>query len=701
TFENVQGKKILTETVNGSVFTPVKIDSGPAWTAQQFFKAENAEAFYGLGQHQQGLMNYRGQVVTLAQYNSEIAIPMVVSSRNYGILWDNYSITTFGDGRKMEPLDHLTLFNPGGNQGALTATYYQKGDSGRIWATREESRINYDYISDLTRFPDSFSLDKGAVTWSGYLETDTSGKYTFRFRYGGYLKVWMDDSLVLDGWRQCWNPKTSLVPLELRAKRKYAIKLKWIPDGGQSFISCNYLPPQTRGQQSKFGFQSEAAYNIDYYFIGGKDPDGVIAGYRTLTGKAQILPEWTMGLWQSRERYKTQRELISTVQRFRELKVPLDNIVLDWQYWKPDEWGSQQFDASRFPDPKGMVDSLHHLYHTHLMVSVWPKFYEGIPNYELMKQKGYLLMRNIEEGRKDWLGYVSTFYDAFNPAAGKLFWSLVDRHLYRLGIDAFWMDASEPDIYSNLSVSQRKELLFPNTLGSATRYFNAYPLLNARAIYLGERQEAPDRRVFILTRSAYAGSQRYAAAVWSGDIGSRWDDLKNQISAGVNFSLSGNPWWTMDIGGFAVEHRYEQPGSTDLAEWRELMNRWYQFGAFCPLFRVHGQFPYREIFNVSPPGSPTYESMRYYDRLRYRLLPYFYSLNASVYFKDGTFMRGLVMDFGSDPMVRDIADEFMCGSSMLVSPVYTKGAVARKVYLPKGNGWFDLYSGAYYRGGQT
>jgi alpha-D-xyloside xylohydrolase len=335
------------------------------------------------------------------------------------------------------------------------------------------------------------------------------------------------------------------------------------------------------------------------------------------------------------------------------------------------------------------------------MISVWPKFYAGTKNYDLLNNKGWLYTRNIQENRKDWLGYVSTFYDAFNPAAGKFFWQLVKENLYTKGIDAWWMDAPEPDIHSNLSFEKRKELMFPNALGSATKYFNAYPLANAKTIYEGQRSVDPGKRVFILTRSAYGGLQHYGAAVWSGDIASRWLDMKNQIAAGVNFSMSGIPYWTMDIGGFAVEHRYENAKGGDANEWKELMTRWYQFGAFCPLFRAHGQYPYREIFNIAQTGDTAYQTMLFYDKLRYRLLPYNYSLAGRTFYDDYTIMRGLAMDFGNDKNVFDINDEYMFGPSFLINPVYNYRQRRRELYLPNGQGWYDLYSGKFFKGGQT
>src|SRR4029079_6698932 len=255
----------------------------------------------------------------------------------------------------------------------------------------------------------------------------------------------------------------------------------------------------------------------------------------------------------------------------------------------------------------------------------------------------------------------------------------------------WWMDASEPDILSNVNPSRRKDQMSPTALGPSALVLNAYPMLNAKGIYEGQRETNANSRVFILTRSAFAGSQSYGAATWSGDIAARWHDMKAQISAGVNFSMSGIPYWTMDIGGFAVEGRYEKPNAQDLEEWREQMTRWYQFGAFVPLFRAHGQFPTREIFTVAPETHPAYQSMLYYDKLRYRLLPYIYSLAGNAYHNDGTIMRGLVMDFPNDSIASNLNDEYLFGPSLLINPVYTYKERSREVYLPKGAGWYDLY----------
>ncbi|RZM22203.1 MAG: DUF5110 domain-containing protein, partial [Pedobacter sp.] len=323
--------------------------------------------------------------------------------------------------------------------------------------------------------------------------------------------------------------------------------------------------------------------------------------------------------------------------------------------------------------------------------------------YEDFDKKGYLFKRNIADGRKDWIGegYTSTFYDPFNPAARTAFWKLINEKIYSKGINAWWLDATEPDMHSNISVEKRKEVMNPTFLGSSTKYFNAFPLVNAKGVYEGQRSVNPNERVFILTRSAFSGLQKYAAATWSGDIGARWEDMKAQISAGINFSLSGMPYWTMDIGGFVVEERYEKHQPEHVEEWREMFSRWFQFGAFTPLFRAHGQFPYREFYNVAPESHQAYKSMVYYNQLRYRLMPYIYTLNGKAHHQDYTMMRGLVMDFPADEKVKNIGDSYMFGPSLLVNPVYKFKERSRDVYLPRGQGWYDLFSGQFHKGGQA
>lgn len=702
-FTDKNGNSLVQEkAINGRSFTPAVFDGQVSYGIIQHFELSESDALYGLGQHQDDVFNYRDQQEFLFQNNTEVGIPFIVSNKNYGILWDNYSLTTVGDIRPWKQLSSLKLFSKQHDQGWLTASYYNDWQKDAVAFEKSESDVSYEFLGDSKKnLPPAFKPENGMIRWEGSFVSDISGTHKFHFTYAGYFKIWIDGKLLADKWRQAWNPGTCLLNLDLEKGKEYAIKIEWRPDGGESYITAKWLPPIPAVDKNSFSFSSEAGQQLDYYFISGKNMDDVIAGYRTLTGKAPVAPKWAMGFWQSRERYKTQSEILNTIDEFRKRKIPIDNIVEDWSYWKQDDWGSQEFDATRFSNPDSMISVLHKKYNTHFMISVWPKFYEGITAYNRFNDSNWLYKRNIANRQRDWIaqGYVSTFYDAFSSNAQKGFWNLLNEKLFSKGIDAWWMDASEPDILSNVSPADRKLLMTPTALGPAAEYLNAYPMENAKGIYEGQRSVDSNKRVFILTRSAFAGSQRYAAAVWSGDIGARWEDMRTQISAGINFSMSGLPYWTMDIGGFAVEHRYEKPNADDLEQWREQMTRWYQFGAFCPLFRVHGQYPYREIFNTAPDDHPAYKSMLYYDQLRYRLMPYIYSLTGAVYHNNYTIMRGLVMDFENDTAVNNIGDQYMFGPSLLINPVYKYQARTRELYLPAGQGWYNLYNGDYAEGG--
>jgi alpha-D-xyloside xylohydrolase len=700
-FMDPAGNIILQEKQGGGkTFEPATVDASKTFHISQVFESPSDEAFYGLGGHQNGQMNYKGQDVELVQHNIVDVVPFLYSSKNYGILWDNYSISKFGDLRDYQPLNSLTLYTPDGKPGGLSADYYVRN---KVVKSLTEDMIAYEFLEtpQVDNFPKDVARE-GKVVWEGSFSSEVEGLHKFLIYASGYTKVWIDGELILDKWRQGWNPWTDKFTADNKKGEKHAIKIEWTPDGG-AYLAVKHLDPLPEADQKRLTLSSEVGDAINYYFVKGDNADDVIHGYRTLTGKAPIVPKWAMGFWQSRERYKNQQELTDVAAEYRKRGIPLDNIVLDWQYWEDPKWGSHEFDTKRFPDPQGMIAALHDKLHVNLMISVWPKFNKGTQNYAEMERNGFLFTRNIDKKRKDWVGegYESTFYDPFNAEAGKLFWKQIDLKLNKLGIDAWWLDATEPDMHSNLSLEERKVNMSPTALGPGAKYFNAYSLMNSKSVYEGQRQSSPDKRVFILTRSAYAGQQRYGAVTWSGDIVSRWSDFKDQIATGVNFSLSGIPYWTMDIGGFAVEKRYEHATGETLNEWRELNTRWFQFGAFCPVFRSHGQYPYREIYNLAPKEHAAYQSMVYYDKIRYRLMPYFYTLAGKSYFDDYTIMRGLVMDFNADARVHNIADQYMCGPSLLISPVTVYEARSRKVYLPAGTGWYDFYTGQYYEGGQT
>ena len=708
-FLDSQGRVRLAERDSG-VFSPVKIEGKDYYGIQQVFNPGTDEAFYGLGQHQNAQMNYNGEDVLLAQHNMDVAIPFVLSSRDYGVLWDNDSITRFGDPRPYAPVSRdLRVYDAKGREGGFTARYYV---DGKLAVERVEPDIDYQYMKDLAKRPveilgtqvsntsaQRVDADKVSVVWEGKLEARTSGVHKFQLYASSYFKLQINGKTLEDGWRQNWNPWYHDFEYPMTAGVPVTVRVEWIADDG--YIALLHNDPLPASTRHSLSLTSEAARGIDYYYIAGSSLDEVIAGYRQLTGKAVLLPRWAYGFWQSRQRYQSQKEILDVVREYRQRGIPLDNIVEDWHYWSEPDWGSHRFDPARFPDPKGMIEQLHAL-HTHFMISVWPKFYPTTQNYQELDAKGYIYRRNVELGVHDWVGeqgYLNSFYDPYTAQARSIYWRQIKDNLANLGVDAWWLDASEPDIHSNTDVEENKRRIGPTALGPGAAFYNSYPLMHTTAVYQGARAMG-DTRTFILTRSAFAGQQRNAAATWSGDVASRWDDLRNQISAGVNFSMSGIPNWTFDIGGFALERRYLNPNAADLAEWRELNTRWFQFGAFVPLFRSHGEAPYREIFNLAPEGSDIYRTLVWYDSLRYRLLPYIYTLAGNTWHRDETIMRGLVMDFPQDPAVRGINDEYLFGPSLLVSPVYEYGARKRRVYLPSGTRWYDFYTGAIFQGGK-
>jgi len=704
-FTDLDGNVLLAENKGGGkFFSDMEADGKKAYSVQQIFESPDDEAFYGLGQHQADEFNYKGRNEELFQYNTKVSVPFVISTKNYGVLWDNYSLTRFGDKRPYANIDQFILYDKNGKEGGLTATYMVNADPANVFVERTESQIDYENLETIKRFPQDFPFYNSRITWEGELEAPETGRYHFILYYAGYTTVYMDDEIIVpERWRTAWNPNSYKYTVDMKAGERRKIKLDWKPDGGISYIGLKAHSPRPVEEQNKLALWSEMGDLIDYYFIRGNNMDEVISGYRTITGKAQVMPKWAMGFWQSRERYKTQDEIVSTLKEFRQRQIPIDNIVQDWSYWPVDAWGSHDFDKERFPNPQAMVDDIHQM-NGRIMISVWPKFYHTTDNFKAFDERGWMYRLALEDSIRDWIypGFIGSFYDAFNEGARQLFWDQMNEKLYSLGMDAWWMDASEPDINSNESMDRRKALINPTALGSSTEYFNAYPLMNAKGIYEGQRGTNNDDRVFLLTRSGFAGSQKYAATIWSGDIGTRWEDMKAQISAGINYAATGNPYWTMDNGGFCVERRYEQAqeGSEDLNEWRELNVRWNQFGAFVPLFRSHGQFPFREIWHIAPENHPAYQSMVYYTQLRYRLMPYIYSLAGMAHFNDYTIMRALAMDFGCDNNVLNIGDQYMFGPGLMVCPVYAYKARNREVYFPANTGWYDFYTGKQYQGGQ-
>lgn len=430
--------------------------------------------------------------------------------------------------------------------------------------------------------------------------------------------------------------------------------------------------------------RSSDADAVDYYYIAGPSFDKIIAGYRHLTGAAPLFPNWAYGYWQSKLAYASTDQLLGVAARYRALNIPLDNIVLD-AGWET-EFGSRAFNPN-YPDPKSMVRRLHDQ-HVHLMVSIWPLFQPGSPNFDAMQAQNFF----VTLGPNHLPSYLpgARLYDAFNPGARKLYWQQTKKSLYDIGVDAFWMDSTEP---LDLFAEEHGPMLAgaKTSLGDASKYANLYPLTTTAAIYDGQRSQPENKRVFILTRSSFIGMQRNAAAAWSGDTLTTFDSFRRQIPAGLNYSLTGLPYWTTDIGGFVG-------GDTTDPAYRELFVRWFEYGAFCPIFRAHGARNQNEIWSFGPQAQAI---LTLYDRLRYRLMPYIYAVAARTAFDGYTPMRALAFDFATDSKAPDISDEFMFGPSLLVAPVTEQGATSRDVYLPKGTDWYDFWTGRRIAGGQT
>ena len=713
-FADSLGNTVLQEKVGGGkTFQAINIEGTDGYSMQQVFESPEDEAFYGLGQHQADEFNYKGKNEELFQYNTKVSVPFIMSNKNYGVLWDNYSLSRFGNPNDYSQLNEVfKLYDQNGKPGGLTGTYVPAANTEATTLVRTEPFLYFENLKANKEYlPEGFPLMGSTVTFKGSIEAPESGVYSFILYYAGYVKVYLNNQLIVpERWRTAWNPNSYKFTAKLEEGQQTPIVIEWTPDGSESYCGLRVLSPVDDKEQEQLSMFSEMGNELDYYFIYGDDMDEVISGYRTLTGKAQIMPKWAMGYWQSREKYNTQREMLDVLKEFRDRQIPIDNIVIDWNHWPQDAWGSHEFDLARFPDPKGMVDTIHQM-NAKVMVSVWPKFYTTTEHFKEFDEKGWMYQQSVIDSLRDWVGpgYTYGFYDAYDPDARKLFWNQMKDHYYPLGIDSWWMDASEPNVRDCTDVEYRKALSGPTAMGPAAKYFNTYALMNAEAIYNGQREVEPDRRVFLLTRSGFAGLQRYSTATWSGDIATRWEDMKAQISAGLNFAMSGIPYWTMDIGGFCVEKRYEDAqrelnatgkANEDYKEWRELNARWYQFGAFSPLFRAHGQFPYREVWNIAPEGTPTYNSIVWYTNLRYRMMPYIYSLAGMSHFDDYTLMRALVMDHGKDKKVLNISDQFMFGPSLMVCPVYEYEARSREVYFPETCGWYNFYTGKYIAGGQ-
>jgi len=583
---STKGEQLLCEKESGATFTDFNDAGSKTYTVNQSFVLDKDEDIYGLGQQQRGKMSQRNTRINMVQGNTDDYVPFFVSTKGYGLFWDNYSPTVFEDK------------------------------------------------------PESTS------------------------------------------------------------------------------------------------FKSDVGDCIDYYVMFGGTIDGSIAGMRDLTGQAPMMPMWTFGYWQSKERYKSQNELVGVVKNYRDLGVPLDGIIQDWQYWGNNYlWNAMEFLNTEFPNPKKMVDDIHNM-NAHVIISIWSSFGPQTKQFREMQPKGMLLNFGTwpQSGLETWppnRDYPSGVqpYDPFNPEARDIYWKYLQKGLFSVGIDGWWMDSSEPDHLD----FKPTDFDLKTYLGSFRKVRNAFPLMTVGGVAEHQRVASSDKRVFILTRSAFAGQQRYGANTWSGDVNSSWQSLRNQIPAGLNFCMSAIPYWNTDIGGFFASsyNRGWSEGAKN-PSFQELYVRWLQFGAFTPMMRSHGTDIPREIYNFGKKGEPIFDAINKSINLRYSLLPYIYSTAWTVTNSQSTMMRALVMDF-NDKKVRDMNNEYMFGKSILVAPIVTAQytpeillkanaetgwdkkdastdsknksvnfteAKSTKVYLPAGTEWYNFWTNEKCNGGQ-
>lgn len=456
---------------------------------------------------------------------------------------------------------------------------------------------------------------------------------------------------------------------------------------GYGLFWDNYSPTTFTDNQKETSFDSEVGDMIDYYFMYGGHADGVVAQMRDLTGQAPMLPLWVFGFNQSRERYKTQDELLETIGKYRSLKVPLDGIIQDWQYWGDNSyWNAMSFNKQTFPNPKLMVDSVHKM-NAHIFIVAWPNFGTNTIQYKDFQQRNMLF--GFECYPRD-----ARIYNAYSAEARDRYWDYLNKGVFSNGNDGWWLDATEPEHV----FAKDKDFELQTTLGTFRRVRNAFPLIHTGGVYTHQRKVTSDKRVTILTRSAFAGQQRNSTIVWSGDVDTKWPVFRKQISAGLNLSLCGIPYWNTDIGGFyAVDFN----GDSNHPDFQEIYTRWMQFATFTPMMRSHGTAIPREIYQFGKAGTPIYDTQEKFIHLRYRLLPYTYSCSWAVTNNGYSLYRALPMDFAKDKKVHDIDNEFMYGPSFLVAPVTEKGVKTQTVYLPDETQWFDFWTGEVTAGGKT
>ena len=628
------GKIFLSEKV-GRKLNPDTVGGQNCFVAEQSFDSPPDEYLFGLGQFQDGHYNLKNVTRKLIQVNSQIAIPFLYSSRGYGLLWHQYG---------------LTEFNPAGNVVPLTKKDTASGGAGTV---------------EVTTTSGTQRVSRQQALYTGKLNIPGDGDYSLMLDLGNMESRHL---LIIDG-----KPCIDQTNLWLPPAASSIINLKAGEHGVQVVCKSTNTPKLSwKKIGNETTFRSPNAKSLDYVVFYGKNADQVIATYRNLSGNVPMLPLWAYGFWQCRERYTSGKHLVQTVQEFRRRNLPLDVIVQDWQYWGKHGWGVPQFDTTNYPNPEQFIKQLHDL-NAQFSISVW----------ENLDKKSEVAKEYLAKGL-----YLpnSPWIDIYKPQAQKTHWNVLDKNLFRLGVDSWWMDATEPE---NDALAGKQTYF-----GLGEFYRLTYPLFVSKAVYEGQRATNDQKRVAILTRSAFAGQQRYGTINWSGDIGWNWDAFKRQIVAGLNYSLTGMPYWTTDIGGF---FRPGQGQYTD-TKYHDILTRWFQWGAFNPIFRIHGYQTETEPWKY---GDSVMSDMRSMLNLRYRLMPYIYSEAWQVSKGGSTIMRPLVMDFLNDTTAIGQSYQYMFGKSFLIAPVIEPGVTDWDVYLPKSAIWYDFWTGKRFSGGQT
>ena len=635
-FEDTAGKIFLGENEGTRKLLPDTIMGERCYKAELAFASPADESLFGLGQFQDGHYDLKGVTRRLTQVNSQIAIPFVYSNKGYGLLWHQYGLTD------VNPADSVVTLKKQDQPPGVDET------SAEVTTTAGTER-----------------LSQNQTLCAGTFEVPEDGEYSVFLDLGD---MGNRHFVAIDG-RPCidetnfWLPPTASALVQLKAG-KHQVRLLC--------KSTNAPTLSWKRVANSTTFRSPNAKLLEYVVFYGPSADSVIASYRNLAGNVPMLPRWAYGFWQCRERYTSGAHLVATVKQFRERKIPMDAIVQDWQYWGKYGWGVMKFDEANYANPAGFIKELHDL-HAHFSISVW----ENVDKRSAIGTTFDSL--NLYLPGSPWL-------DMLNPAARTAHWNALNQNLFAYGVDSWWMDATEPE---NDALKGTRTCLGPGDF-----YRLTYPLFVSQGVYEGQRKTTADKRVCILTRSAFLGQQRYGTINWSGDVGGTWDAYRRQIVAGLNYTMTGLPYWTTDIGGFF------RPGPSQYTDtsYQELLTRWYQWGAFNPIFRIHGYQTETEPWKY---GQRVEENMRKMLDLRYRLLPYIYSEAWQITSKGSTIMRPLVMDFREDTSALSHPYEFMFGKAFLVAPITEPNRAKLKVHLPASGFWYDFWTGKRLDGGQA